>query len=123
MTRYVSLAILVLGAAFSLWNVVAYDVGAHLPNAAFALLIAIGLFFERKWTEHALFGVAIYVPLAWVLTVAYQHEGWKNYTLSQLAIGLIPGVLFSGFWIVVWLLVRNYFRSKVDHDDLNSHFS
>lgn len=96
----------------------------YLPISVFSMFVAYGLFRKRRWTEHALFGAGLYIVVGWLVLASLHAEKWLDAPFFvNYAISVFLAAAYPIFWITMWLLVRRYFRSQVDHDELSSHFS
>lgn len=94
------------------------------PFAIYCMIIAIGLFLDQRWAEAAIFGSALYDSI-YVMDFFYRvfAFGVPGGDFAAVSRAARPVILYCGFGVFMWWLVRRYFRSKIDHDELSSHFS
>ncbi|MBV9824341.1 MAG: hypothetical protein JO001_01470 [Alphaproteobacteria bacterium] len=86
---------------------------AWLPTSAVWFVISVGLFLRQRWAESAIFGAMIYVVASWAATIAAGCiRCWPYSGFFVSVVALVPGLLLCGFWLLMWLLTRRYFRHR-----------
>jgi len=110
MIRFAYAAIFLVASVAVRWLWGPDNLVGWLPLSAVCLVISASLFLRLRWSEHALFGIAIYVAVSWLsLVVVAVIQGFPYHDLLSSTVSLIPGLLWSGFWVGMWFLVRANF--------------
>ena len=72
---------------------------------------ALSLLTRRRWSEHLLFGIAIYAGVTWLASVAATPWSyWRDHSPLHSALSLVPGLVWSALWLGTYLTVRTHFR-------------
>ena len=89
------------------------ELSAWLPLSALCLVVSTGLFLRQLWSQHLIFGIAVSYSVQWPVTVAaIAWTGWPYADPVESVISLVPGLLWVGFWIGMYLPVRAQFKHK-----------
>jgi len=89
------------------------DLSSWLPNSALCLVVSAGLFLHQEWSQHLLFGIAVSYGVTWPATIAaIAWTRWPYNDPVESVISLVPGLVWVGFWIGMYLLVRAQFKRR-----------
>ena len=96
-----------VGAAVAMRWIHAGELANWLPHTVFCLFLATSLLLRARWALHLLFGVAIYVAITWIsMLAAVLLDHWPEPELLNSILSLIPGVMWVGFWLAMYAVVR-----------------
>ncbi len=101
--------ILLAFAATSRWIFYGSELSHWLPLSAPCVVAAISLLTRREWSKHFLFGAALFVCVTWLTGVATTPwRYWREHSLLNSSLSLVPGLLWSGVWLGTYLAVRTH---------------
>ena len=86
-----------------------------LPLAFLALVAAVGLLLNQRWSRYLVYSVSLFIVSAWVIGfVGNVNRGfWPYPNPFSSAISLIPGMLLITVCLASCLLVARHFRRLV----------
>jgi hypothetical protein len=96
------------------WMTGAGELASWLPQSALCLAVSTGLFLRQAWSQHLIFGIAVSYSVQWPVTVAaiaWTHWPYPDDAVKSV-VSVVPGLLWLGFWIGMYLLVRAQFKHR-----------
>jgi hypothetical protein len=91
------------------------ELSSWLPTSALCFVVSVALFLRQPWSQHLLFGLAVSYGVTWPATIA--AIAWTRWPYPddpiQSVVSLVPGLLWLGFWLGMYLLVRAQFRQPL----------
>jgi hypothetical protein len=95
------------------WTPGAGELASWLPQSALCLVVSAGLYLRQEWSQHLIFGIAVSFSVQWLAAIAaIVWTGWPYPDALESVVSLVPGLLWLGYWIGMYLLVRAQFRHR-----------